>query len=114
MLDFYVKTRIRFSLRDKELFEITKVKIMRIDCSYNFFYLQLYNTFYGLGLCLKEKDTQMLLATPDYSTHQVCWHLLKEGQEIRGSKPAKKDNTKGILWTETVSDIEDLTQVVIS
>ena len=56
----------------------------------------------------------MLLATPDYSTHQVCWHLLKEGQEIRGSKPAKKDNTKGILWTENVSDIEDLTPVVIS
>ena len=32
MLDFYVKTRIRFSLRDKRLFEITKVEIMRVDC----------------------------------------------------------------------------------
>ena len=28
MLDFYVKTRIRFSLRDKRLFEITEVEIM--------------------------------------------------------------------------------------
>ena len=32
MLDFYVKTRIRFSLRDKRLFEITEVEITRIDC----------------------------------------------------------------------------------
>ena len=33
MLDFYVKTRIKFSLRDKRLFKITKVEIMRVDCS---------------------------------------------------------------------------------
>ena len=32
MLDFCVKTRIRFFLRDKRLFEITEVKIMRVDC----------------------------------------------------------------------------------
>ena len=32
MLDFYVKTRIRFSLRDKRLFEITEVEITRVDC----------------------------------------------------------------------------------
>ena len=32
MLDFYVKTRIRFSLRDKRLFEITDVEITRVDC----------------------------------------------------------------------------------
>ena len=32
MLDFYVKTRIRFSLRDKRLFEITKVEITKVDC----------------------------------------------------------------------------------
>ena len=31
MLDFYVKTRIRFSLRDKRLFEITEVEITRVD-----------------------------------------------------------------------------------
>ena len=29
MLDFYVKTWIRFSLRDKRLFEITEVEITR-------------------------------------------------------------------------------------
>ena len=34
MLDFCVKTRIRFSLRDKRLFEITEVEITRVDCSY--------------------------------------------------------------------------------
>ena len=34
MLDFYVKTRIRFSLRDKRLFEITEVEVTRVDCIY--------------------------------------------------------------------------------
>ena len=32
MLDFYVKTSIRFSLRDKRLFEITEVETTRVDC----------------------------------------------------------------------------------
>ena len=32
MLDFYVQTGIRFSLRDKRLFEITEVEITRVDC----------------------------------------------------------------------------------
>ena len=31
-LNFYVNTRIRFSLRDKRLFEITEVEITRVDC----------------------------------------------------------------------------------
>ena len=35
MLDFSVKTRIRFSLRDKRLFEITEVEITRVDCTTN-------------------------------------------------------------------------------
>ena len=33
MLDFYVKTRIRFSLQDKQLLEITEVEIMMVECS---------------------------------------------------------------------------------
>ena len=32
MLDFYVKTGIRYFLRDKRLFEITEVEITRVDC----------------------------------------------------------------------------------
>ena len=32
MLDFYVKIRIGFPLRDKRLFEITEVEITRVDC----------------------------------------------------------------------------------
>ena len=36
MLDFYVKTRIRVSLRDKWLFEITEVEITRVDCTIYF------------------------------------------------------------------------------
>ena len=35
MLDFYVKTGIRFSLRDKRLFEITEVEITRVDSTSN-------------------------------------------------------------------------------
>ena len=33
ILEFYVKTGIRFCLRDKRLFEITEVEITRVDCS---------------------------------------------------------------------------------
>ena len=32
LLDFYVKTGTRFSLRDKRLFEITEVEITRVNC----------------------------------------------------------------------------------
>ena len=32
ILDFYVKTGIRFSLRDRRLFEITEIEITRVDC----------------------------------------------------------------------------------
>ena len=32
MLDFCVKTMIRFSLQDKPLFEISEVEITRVDC----------------------------------------------------------------------------------
>ena len=39
MLDFYVKTGIRFSLRDKRLFEITEVEITRVDCNLKFKFL---------------------------------------------------------------------------
>ena len=34
ILDLYVKRGIRFSLRDKRLFEITEVEITRVDCIY--------------------------------------------------------------------------------
>ena len=33
MSDFYVKTRIRFSLLDKRFFEITESEITRVDCT---------------------------------------------------------------------------------
>ena len=35
MLEFYVKTRIRFSLlQDKQLLEITEVEITKVNCIY--------------------------------------------------------------------------------
>ena len=40
MSDLYVETRIRFSLRDKLLFEITEVDIMRVDCILKACYLK--------------------------------------------------------------------------
>ena len=43
MLDFYVKTGIRFSLRDKRLFEITEVEITRVDCIENNSRLRIFN-----------------------------------------------------------------------
>ena len=33
MLDFYVKTRIGFSLRDKRLFKIIEVETTSVDCN---------------------------------------------------------------------------------
>ena len=33
MLDFCVKTRLRFSFREMRLFEITEVEITRVDCT---------------------------------------------------------------------------------
>ena len=60
-------------------------------------FFQLYNTFYGLGLCLKEQETQELLARPDYSQHQVCWDLLKEAQERIGSAARLTETNKGMI-----------------
>ena len=37
VLDFYVKTRIRCSLRDRRLIEITEVEITRVDCIYDIY-----------------------------------------------------------------------------
>ena len=53
MLDFYVKTGIRFSLRDKRLFEITEVEITRVDCIRNILNINLYLfSVFMLGLSL--------------------------------------------------------------
>ena len=35
ILDSCVKTRIKFSLRDKQLFEIIEVELMRVDCIFH-------------------------------------------------------------------------------
>ena len=53
MLDFYVKTGIRFSLRDKRLFEITEVEITRVDCN-------LVKRHFRVQLDLKKKNLDHL------------------------------------------------------
>ena len=55
MLDFCVKTRIRFSLRDKRLFEITEVEITRVDC------ILLLEVVKGLDICYKTLDSPLPL-----------------------------------------------------
>ena len=54
MLDFYVKARIRFSLRDKRLFEIIEVEITRVDCIY-IFLLKTWKFFENVFFCLYER-----------------------------------------------------------
>ena len=56
MLDFYVKTRIRFSLRDKRLFEITEVEITRVDCNYS-------------SIIIKYSHLSRDLGTPSFFCH---------------------------------------------
>ena len=53
VLDFYVKTRIRFSFRDKQLFEITEVEITGYDCtSIVFRHIYKKERFMWLSVCL--------------------------------------------------------------
>ena len=47
LLDFYGKTRIRFSLRDKRLFEIIEVEITRVDCICGNFSGEKHHLIYG-------------------------------------------------------------------
>ena len=53
MLDFCVRTRVRFSLRDKRLFEITEVEITRVDCNSVLLLLNGFNDLFSfLSPCL--------------------------------------------------------------
>ena len=49
MSDFYVKTWIKFSLRDKRLFEITEVEITRVDCSWKRVYRLAFSAIFAKG-----------------------------------------------------------------
>ena len=53
MLDINVKTRIKFSLRDKRLFEITEVEITRVDCICK--YARAYHNFALVNMVLFSK-----------------------------------------------------------
>ena len=57
MLDFYVKTGIRFSLRDKRLFEITEVEITRVDCI---------SFVIGVNTCISCINKRCLNTSPPY------------------------------------------------
>ena len=50
MLNFYVETGIRFSLQDKQLFEITEVEITRVD------YITLFGMVFPIPKNLRDLD----------------------------------------------------------
>ena len=54
MLDFCVKTRIRFSFRDKRLFEITEVEITRVDCNFGKLDMSMSKFQYSTAFSCKE------------------------------------------------------------
>ena len=64
MLDFYVKTSIRLSLRDKRLFEITEVEITRVDC------------IFAIEI-LVNKRCRLCSVASDLGTH--CLHMSPKG-----------------------------------
>ena len=64
ILDFCVKTRNRFSLRDKRLFEIIEVEITRVDCILKS----------KEGQRLRDGDVKVCLISADISA-QVVNHL---------------------------------------
>ena len=76
MLDFYVKTRIRFSLRDKRLLEITEVEITRVDCIRNKVYS------YGFYGCLQ---TYYKLDRKPVGLYSVC-EMVEVYSSIKSSK----------------------------
>ena len=57
ILDFYVKTRIRFSFRGKRLFEITEVEITRVDFIHNIiiFFLMTPPVYFVLSIYTKHE-----------------------------------------------------------
>ena len=61
ILDFCIKTRTRFSLRDKRLFEITEVEITRVDCNY---FIVFFLKFHRIAQQLKS-----------FSLHAVMMHV---------------------------------------
>ena len=69
MLDFYVKTGMRFSLRDKRLFEIIEVEIMRVNCIKKF-YIHKITKF---SLCTYQELSDRMIAT--WSIH-ILFSLL--------------------------------------
>ena len=77
MLDFYVKTRIRFSLRDKRLFEIIEVEITRVDC------IVIENLFY-----------KFLIITESFTKKNITPDNIETNPEIQTCEPFSVSNNK--------------------
>ena len=60
MLDFYVKTGIRFSHRDKRLSEITEVEITRVDCRFNLCCWITWKSHWNNSICIAIKVVHVL------------------------------------------------------
>ena len=73
LLDFHVETRIRFSLRDKRLFEMIEVEITRVDCSVSPRYLK--HWYHKVLSDTKEFGLDTFLCFIDISTLFISKYL---------------------------------------
>ena len=74
MLDFYVKTRIGFSLRDKRLFEITEVEITRVDCMSYFIICLFLCSLMGKDIQIQNSRGQGYFVSLAKDHMSVVWH----------------------------------------
>ena len=88
MLDFYVKTRIRFSLRDKRLFEITEVEITRVDCISKFM-LTLTCGLECDWYCVKLANAPMQRSSADTRIINKCYSFTKRSLIQESCYPKK-------------------------
>ena len=81
MLDFYVKTGIRFSLRDKRLFEITEVEITRVDCIFYFHEIPFWN-YFVMTIVMDFKSIQGLQFAHYRSQSDKTWRASSRYSDI--------------------------------
>ena len=109
ILDFYVKSGIRFFLRNKRLFEITEVDITRVDCIYilSFKLCEWLTADHSPVYCVTQKSTVYNAFAQTYFNtclkvrfrmmciNDVRWRYKKKNDEkLRKKREKKKSNPK--------------------
>ena len=98
MLDFYVKIRIRFSLQDKWLFEITEVEIKRVNCTLIYVFLNSCCKFKVIGSkliwsCYKENNKAYM----NLETHTLKYSTLFIVQYLGSIESNMTDGEFGLI-----------------